>query len=396
MSSELLSAYSPNQIKILNHIRRQGKITRGDLTEVSGFKLLTVTKTVGRFLEDGIIIEAGHEESTGGRKATLLSINPDFRYTLAVDIGSSRTHIGVVGMDGSVLEQQELNRNSKEIKVNASVEELRQHLQELIRKYGRERILGLGIGISGVVRHDEGRIVFCPNLRDWNDINVVKEFGEPLGIPVFVDTAARCMALAEYTQGAGKGISNMVAISMGNSVAAGIIMDGQVYRGADGAAGEIGHTCVRTDGKHCTCGNVGCLELYAALGIIIRRTENALSTFRGFSPLKSMLNGRLDPTPEEIRLAAEQGDKVALDVLSRTAEAIATAIGYLANIVNPNLIVLGGSTISFFPSLSEDIERLVRRRGFTVTHRSLTIKTAELADSAGMVGAALQVIDDFF
>lgn len=396
MSSELLSAYSPNQIKILNHIRQQGKITRGDLTEVSGFKLLTVTKTVGRFLDDGIIIEAGHEESTGGRKATLLSINPDFRYTLAVDIGSSRTHIGVVGMDGSVLEQQELNRNSKEVKVNTSVEELRQHLQALVEKYGRNKILGLGIGISGVVRHDDGCIVFCPNLRDWNDVDVVKEFGEPLGIPVFVDTAARCMALAEHSQGVGRGISNMVAISMGNSVAAGIIMDGQVYRGADGAAGEIGHTCVRTDGKQCTCGNVGCLELYAALGIITRRVESQLGKFRGFSPLKSMLNGRTEPTPEEICTAAEQGDKVAIDVLGLCAETIATAIGYLANIVNPQMIVLGGSTIGAFPSLVEDIERIVRHQGFTVTHRSLTIKTAELADSAGMVGAALQVIDDFF
>ena len=396
MANQLLSAYSPNQIKILNHIRRQGKITRGELTEVSGFKLLTVTKTVGRLLEDGIIVEAGYEESTGGRKATLLSVNPDFRYSLAVDIGSSRTHVGVIGMDGSVLEHQELNRSSKEVKANVTVEQLRSLLQKLVDKYGRSKILGLGIGISGVVRHDEGRIVFCPNLNGWNDIDVNKEFGEPLGIPVFVDTAARCLALAEYTLGAGKGTENMIALSTGNSIVAGIIMDGQVYRGATGAAGEIGHTCVRTDGKQCTCGNVGCLELYATLGIIVRQVENRLGSFKGFSPLKAMLAGRSEPTPEEIRLAAEQGDKVAIDVLARCAETLATAIGYLANIVNPKLIVLGGSTIGAFPTLAEDIERIVRHQGFTVTHQNLTIKVAQLADNDGMIGAGLQVVGDFF
>ena len=397
MPSELLSAYSPNQIKILNHIRQEGKITRSELTEVSGFKLLTVTKTVSRFLEDGIIIEAGHESSTGGRKATLLSINPHFRYTLAVDLGSSRTHIGVVGMDGSIVEQKVLTPGSSSIvKQNASAEELLPHLRALVKKYGKKNILGLGIGISGVVHHDEGRIVFCPNLRAWNDIDVNKTLGEALEIPVFVDTAARCMALAEYTLGAGKGIPNQISISIGNSVAAGIIIDGQVYRGADGAAGEIGHTSVRSDGALCTCGNSGCLEMYVTQGIITKTVEKTLATFRGFSPLKAMLKDRTMPTPDEIRIAAEQGDKVALDVLNCSAVNMATAIGYLANILNPSLIVLGGSTINSFPTLAKDIERIVRHRGFTVTHQNLTIRTAKLADSAGMVGAALQVIDDFF
>ena len=109
-----------------------------------------------------------------------------------------------------------------------------------------------------------------------------------------------------------------------------------------------------------------------------------------------MLAGRSEPTPEEIRLAAEQGDKVAIDVLGRCAETLATAIGYLANIVNPKLIVLGGSTIGAFPTLAEDIERIVRHQGFTVTHQNLTIKVAQLADNAGMVGAGLQVVGDFF
>ena len=141
MLNSILSGYSKNQIQILAHIRREGKITRGELVEISGFKLLTVTKTVARFLEDGIIIEAGHEQSTGGRKATLLSINPDFRYTLAVDLGASGARIGVVGMDGSVIEQQIIVGNLQMPARHVTVPQLRSILTDLVEKYGKETLV---------------------------------------------------------------------------------------------------------------------------------------------------------------------------------------------------------------------------------------------------------------
>ena len=228
MLHTILYSYSKNQIQILQHIRRHGRITRSELVEVSGFKLLTVTKTVARFLEDGLVAEAGHEDSTGGRKATLLSINPHFRYTLAVDMGASGVRIGVVGMDGTVIEDELIKKEYRMPARHLSVEELREKLLLLLEKYGREKILGLGIGISGTVRHSEGRIVFCPNLYGWNNVDVQKEFGEALGIPVLVDTVARCMALAEFTLGAGQDTANQVTVSIGTSVSAGIIMDGRI------------------------------------------------------------------------------------------------------------------------------------------------------------------------
>ena len=400
MFESLLSAYSQNQAEILRHIYRLGKVTRADLTKVSGFQLLTVTKAVARFIEDGLVIEAGYEASTGGRKAALLSINPKFRYTLAVDLGASCVRIGVVGMDGSVVEceliQAEFTSEKHHFPTHIiTVEQLRNKLSSLCEKYGRGQILGVGIGISGVVRHQEGKIVFCPNVGGWNEVDVIKEFQEPLGIPVFVDTAARCMALAEYTLGAGKGVENQVSVSIGSSVSAGILLDGKIYRGADESAGELGHTTVKADGLHCTCGNTGCLELYITLPMLTKQAMSLMDKFTGYSLLKNMLQGRRRPRPEELRQAYLDGDKIALSVLQNCAETLGTAISYVANILNPSLIVLGGATVEQFPELVGEVERTVKQRGFTVTQKNLAIRPYALGITSAMVGAALQVIGEF-
>lgn len=401
MFDEILNRYTKTQLSILQQIYQKRKITRAELTKVTGFQLLTVTKAVSRLLEDGLITERGHRESTGGRKAALLSVNPDFRYTLAVDLGATCVRVGVVGMDGSVLDSEIIRSEPKDEKhrfpaAHLTVQELREKLRTLIRKYGRETILGVGIGISGVVHNSTGRIIFCPNIAGWNDVDVQKELAAPLGVPVFVDTAARCMAMAEYKLGAGKGVADQVCISIGASVAAGILIGGKIYRGADEAAGEIGHTTVRTDGKHCTCGNNGCLELYVTLPMLTRQAAELLPDFSGFSPLRTKLQGRRSPTPEELREAAEQGDKLALGILSECAENIGTAVSYLTNLLNPTLIVLGGATIEQFPKLVEDVTRSAARRSFTITQQHLTIKPYALGWASAMVGAALQVIDTFF
>ena len=401
MFDEMLNRYTKTQLLVLQQIYQNRKITRAELTKATGFQLLTVTKAVSGLLEDGLITECEHRESTGGRKAAVLSVNPDYRYTLAVDLGATCVRIGVVGMDGSVVDFEIIrseapNGNHHFPASHLSVAELRKKLTALLKKHGREKILGVGIGVSGVVHHTAGRIIFCPNIAGWNEVDVQKEFAEPLGVPVFADTAARCMAMAEYKLGAGKGVADQICISIGASVAAGILIDGKIYRGADEAAGEIGHTTVRTDGERCTCGNNGCLELYVTLPMLTRQAAEQLPAFSGFSPLRTMLQGRSRPTPEELHEAAAQGDKLALGILSECAENIGTAVSYLTNLLNPTLIVLGGATIEQFPELVAAVTRSAARRSFTITQQHLSIKPYALGTTSAMVGAALQVIDSFF
>lgn len=403
MPNEVLEKYTQNQMQILRQIAQQDHVTRSQLVELTGFQLLTITKTVRQLLRDGLLTEVGFEDSTGGRKAVLLSINPTFRYTLAVDLGSTCARIGVVGMDGSVIESEIVNSPIQKnglCKMPAcplTVTELREKLQKLIDKYTKEKILGIGLVISGIVRHSEGRIVFCPNISGWNEVDVIRELQEPLGVPVFADSSGRGMALAESRFGAGRGIRNQIAVSIGNSVSVGIILDGQLYRGANEAAGELGHVAVRSDTLRCTCGNTGCLELYVAHQIISSRVRKRLKASEGFSVLRPADPTDLTlPSAKQIVLAAEQGDRIALDVLTEASESLGLALSQLVNILNPELIILGGATIDSYPSLLADTQRIVRMRSMSVLQQDLKIRRYQLGLMSAMIGAALQVIDRFF
>lgn len=389
--------YSDNQLQILRAVYHRKQITRADLVEASGFKLLTVTKTVAAFIKDGILIEAEYEPSTGGRKAALLAINPNFCYTLAVDLGASGARVGVLGLDGAIIEWKQYFPQSSWIPAeHLSVEQLRECLVTLIEKYGRDRILGIGIGISGIVQHQQKRVVYCPNLAGWNDVDLIEALEKPLGVPVYVDTSARCMALAEYTQGAGQGEKNMVSLSIGSSISAGIILNGSIYRGIDGTAGELGHTIVDPNGLECTCGNKGCLEVFGTTPVIQRFARKRLATYTGYSILRELMpEDRTRPTVEELHQAAACGDKVATETLLQASDRIGTALSYVVNILNPQLVVLGGATIDQLPELPQMIERVIRQKSFAIAQQNLSVRNAKLGLPSAMIGSGLQVIDAF-
>jgi glucokinase len=188
----------------------------------------------------------------------------------------------------------------------------------------------------------------------------------------------------------------MICISVGNSVSAGILVDGRLIRGADDSAGELGHTTVKDDVLRCTCGNRGCLELYVTLQIIQNTARRELTRFRGYSILRSALN---DPSgsipPEAIHTAALHGDKIAIKLLGDCADTLGIAVANVVNIFNPRLVLLGGSVIEAFPQLLPDVERVVRLRSMISNQQRLLIRPASLGANGPLIGAGLQVIHKF-
>jgi len=389
--------YSENQKIILKLIYNKIGITRAELANETGFSTLTTTKFVSEFIADGIVSEDGTLESTGGRKAVKLKINPDFLYVLSVDIGTYSAKIGIVRLDGSILYREVITTKTSNIPSKViEVKQLKNKLKELLTTYGKEKFLGLGIGISGLVDYDNKTILFCPNIDGFNGVNVREEFEKFLEIPVFVDTSARCMALAEQRLGIGKNIKNQIFVSIGYGIGAGIIADSKIFRGASGASGELGHVKTQNSNDLCSCGKYGCLEIYATLPMIISRIKVTLKQFHGFSPLKTLISDINDITTEDIVKASMEGDKIVNDILTDIGKMIGVVLSNMANILNPELIVLGGGVIEYLPLVFEEAKRTTKQQSLVTVYQNLSFERSSLGFNCSIIGCAMQLISKYF
>lgn len=374
--------YTQNQMLLLSLLRSRGCATRAELAEISGLSALTVTKTAAGFLSDGVAREEGFEASTGGRKAAVIGLNGDFGYALAVDIGAYSVKIGVVNLSGEVLDRQFLYSEKPGTIPSfiVSPEILSERLSALIRSRGQSRCLGVGFGISGIVNAERNKVLFCPNVAGWDGFDIPRYFGEKLGVPVFLDTSARCMALGEQYYGRARGEKNFIFVSAGYSVAAGIVVGGKIFRGGNGSAGELGHTLVRDSGILCTCGNRDCLELFVTVPMVLMKVER--------------LVGKADV--DTVRKAVENGKPGVAEALAETGRTLGVALANMSNLLNPDMIILGGGLIDAFPVVKEEAERSVKERCLVFAGERLDVETSALGSNGAVVGCASQALNDFF
>ena len=189
----------------------------------------------------------------------------------------------------------------------------------------------------------QGRIIFCPNISGWDNIPIVSLLNERFGVPVFLDTSPRCMALAEQWFGVGQDVENQIFASFGyGSIGSGIIIDSRLFRGGSDFAGELGHVQVVSNGFLCTCGNRGCIEGYVTLPMIIDKIKESVSENTGYSPIKFLVDDVKDIDRDIVIKALEQGDKIVNGIIVRAGQYMGEALANMANLFNPDLIVLGG------------------------------------------------------
>ena len=390
------------QNKVLRTIFERGQVSRGELTDILGLGPTSITKFVGGLLSDGVIIECGALESTGGRKPNLLGVNPEYAYILGVDIGGYAAKFGVIRMDGSIVEDWFINpEQEKSAPINSmDPQGLKKYIAGIFRKYDQKKFMAICIGISGMVDHELGKVIFCPNLDGWNDINLAEMLKDIFKLPVFVDTSARCMALAEQHYGAGSDFRDQLFVSLGNyNISAALIMNSQIYRGYSGFAGEIGHVMSSNKGERCTCGNYDCLELSATLMMITFGIAKRIQDIQGYSPLLQMLPSDwtlTDLTPHIIQAAIEDGDKLCYEEVMNAGRHTGIALSNLLNVISHGLVILGGSVIEFFPDILETIKSTIRERVLVPIAQNLEVRQAEMDWRGAVVGSALLAITEFF
>lgn len=386
--------------KVLRIIYERGKVTRGELTEIMGLSMTSVVKFVGELINDGIVIDNGTLESTGGRRTSLLGINPEYAYILGIDIGGFATKIGVVRMDGTIVEDWFIPaENSRVPVVSMSLPEIKVKVGDIISKYGKSRFMAICAGISGMVDSRVGKVIFCPNISGWDNVMFTEIMSSEFGIPAFIDTSARCMALAEQRFGCGREVENQIFVTLGNfDISSAIIIKSQIYRGSFGFAGEIGHVTSSNEGIRCTCGNYDCLEIAATVKMIVTSIINEINNIKGFSPLKQMLTENIEERemPDLIVKAMEAGDKLCYETVMKAGKSVGIALSNLLNVLNPELVILGGGVIDLFPAIIGMIKETVRERALVTVQKNLEIRKSGLGWQGAVIGSAMLALMEHF
>jgi glucokinase len=227
---------------------------------------------------------------------------------------------------------------------------------------------------------DSGIVVKSPNFPDWNNLPLKEVLEKALNVPVFIENDANAAALGERWLGAGRDINSMILLTLGTGVGGGIVLNKQIWQGADGMAGEIGHMTLIPDGRLCGCGNTGCLEMYASARGIVQSYREAVNS-SGIAMVAEL-------SSEQIYQAARDGETVACKVMKDMGRMLGIGIANLINIFNPQMIVLGGGVKDAWQLFINATQEEVMRRAFKVPAERTKIVPSLLGDDAGMVGAA--------
>jgi glucokinase len=245
------------------------------------------------------------------------------------------------------------------------------------------QIVAGSIMVPGTVDNDNARVIQVPNLPSLTNFPLQSVLEERLGWPVLLENDANAAAVGEMWQGAARGYRDVISVTLGTGVGGGVILDGKLWRGAHGSAGEIGHATVDpSSGLKCKCGNIGCLELFASATAIVRMTREGLSRFPD-SELKSE-----ELTAARVYEAGRRGDELALSVFKKFGTYLAIGLASLINVIDPEIIVIAGGVVNGWDLFADHMQQEVNERAVRATALQVKIAAAQCGDNAGLLGAA--------
>lgn len=401
LGSNITLVKAHNLRAILLSLLHEGSVSRVELAEKTSLSTTTVTNLIAELLEQGIVIEEGLEETTGrrrvGRPRTALHLVASARYAVGVHIG-----IGLFRVTLTDLFAEMICSNIVQFKLETPPEQVLDSIAHWIEKtiddsqVDRKRIIGAGIGASGLVNYQTGVNILAPSLK-WRDVPVRDILAKKLHFPVVVDNNVRAMALAEAFFGAGRGVNSLAFVYGRVGVGAGFVVGGQIFRGSSAGAGEIGHTIIIPEGGLlCRCGNHGCLEtLVSETSLISLAEEIARAEPDGL--LSQYLKQQDGNRPSErIFAAARAGDQPTRAMIERQACYLGIALANLVNVMNPELILLGGMFAQGEELILPVAERAMRELSFAGLGEKVRVQPTSFGWRAGVVGAAALALSTFF
>lgn len=372
------SLHRANLERVVRAVRMAGSLTQAEIARATGLSAATVSNIV-RELKDGGTVEVT-PTSAGGRRARSVSLSGDAGIVIGVDFGHTHLRVAVGNLAHQVLAEE-----AEPLDVDASAAEGFDRAEHLVKRLilttgiGPDKVIGVGLGVPGPIDVSSGTLGSTSILPGWSGINPAEELSGRLGVPVHVDNDANLGALGELVWGGGRGVKDLAYIKVASGVGAGLVIDGRVYRGPGGTAGEIGHITLDESGPVCRCGNRGCLETFTAARYVL--------------PLLRPSHGP-DLTMERVVQLAREGDPGCRRVIADVGRHIGSGIANLCNLLNPSRVVLGGDLAEAGELVLAPIRDSVSRYAIPSAARQLSLAQGALGGRAEVLGALALVLSE--
>jgi glucokinase-like ROK family protein len=385
-----------NLSSVLRHLHNQAPLSRARLANLTGLNKSTVSNLVEELLERGLIYETGLNQSGTGRPSTLLELNPQAGCVIGVELGVDFISVVLTDFIGQILWRQLESADPAEEQATTLKQTLKLVDKAIaISKTKNPRLLGLGVAIPGIVDLTEGVLVLAPNLH-WRNVPMKEIFSDNSGLNVFIDNDANAAALGEHLFGVARQTRDFIFVFAGIGIGGGLFLNGELYRGNKGYAGEIGHFPILLETSHTTCnwGNPDRWETYANQYSVIQRMQARLEIKRSSIIPRLMAEQNAPLSIHLIKQAADAGDVEALDTFAETGAAMGMGIAGLVNIFNPEKIILGGPMSIAGDYLLPAIKESVEKHSLPEIIQQMEILLSAFGSDASVIGSIAIVVDD--
>lgn len=373
--------------EVLGFVWRRRAVSRADIARRTGRSRSTISGVVARLLPTGLIEEVGSGESRGGRRPILIGFRDGAGRILGMDVGAAHVSVALTDLRGRILAWRRRDHpvQSDPEGTAALAAELGEECLAASGA-GPDTPMGIGVAVPSPVDPGSPYRILERILPAWHDFDLPGALRGRFGVPVFVDNDANLGALAEHHWGKAVGIDDFAYLKVATGIGAGLMIGGEIYRGATGVAGEIGHVAIDPRGPRCVCGNRGCLATFVGTRALVERTRALLPGFPD-----SVLAGAA-PGLRALEDAALADDPLALRVVGEAARSLGIVIAGVLNLMNPGSVILGGSLARLGDRLIAPLSEAVAGRTLVASAAASEIRTSELGPRATALGAATHVL----
>jgi predicted NBD/HSP70 family sugar kinase len=380
--------------RIIKHLYFGNMLSCADLSDKIDKSIPLTTKMLGKLMEEGMVTETGYAASTGGRRPVMYSLKQDVMYVVSVAMDQLVTQIAILDMQNRSITEIELFELPLTKNPNAP-SALAEKINEIITRSGipKNKIAGVGIGMPGFVNAVKG---INYTFLETDGYTITQYITAKVKLPVYIDNDSRLIALAELKFGAARERKNALVINVGWGVGLGMILEGELFRGHDGFAGEFSHIPLFLNNKLCSCGKSGCLETETSLLIVIEKANKGLKSGKlSMLKEKELCADHPEKAFQIIVAAASKGDKFAVEILSEAGYNIGRGVAILIHLLNPEAVILSGRGSSAGKIWQAPIQQALNEHCIPRLSVNTEIEVSALGYKAELTGAAALVMENY-